>query len=108
MRMCVGGSRAQSRGSKGREPRSGTGPAIPRCLQRSFDSFRISWSCFETVDDLNHRLVFYAIHFISEKTYRSQHIVSGLNLTASHDLVIAWFHILADQGSIGEQTVGAI
>jgi hypothetical protein len=27
-------SRAQARGTKGREPRSGTGPAIPRCLQR--------------------------------------------------------------------------
>jgi hypothetical protein len=27
-------SRAQARGAKGREPRSGTGCAIPRCLQR--------------------------------------------------------------------------
>ena len=27
-------SRAQARGTKNREPRSGTGPAIPRCLQR--------------------------------------------------------------------------
>src|SRR5208283_55302 len=30
-------SRAQARGTNQREPRSGTGPAIPRCLQR-FDT----------------------------------------------------------------------
>src|SRR6266478_5139918 len=44
----------------------------------------------------------------SAKRLTAHHVVTGLHLTASHDLVFARFHILADQRSIGEQTVGTI